>query len=185
MEKLIFHPGETLVLNFTIPFSIEDVKAVSLSFRDRYSLVFEAVANAFNSEDEETEITDEHGDVIGIETKYKTRIGYTLNQEESLQFHENSNYKLQLNVYSGNGSRIASKEVPVQTLEQQMIDPEFVNEQSFAAKKTNPETNIKQITEYDDLLNKPTINGTVLSGNRVLPENPISHYDIDEIFLYS
>ena len=53
MQKLKFHPGETLVLNFTIPFSVEDIKVVRISFRGRNSLSFEADAVGFKSMDYE------------------------------------------------------------------------------------------------------------------------------------
>ena len=43
MSVIRFHPGETLVLNFVIPFSIYDVKAVAVSFRDANSVVFESL----------------------------------------------------------------------------------------------------------------------------------------------
>jgi hypothetical protein len=36
--------------------------------------------------------------------------------------------------------------------------------------------------DYDHLLNRPQINGVVLTGNRALPESPITNEEIDALF---
>ena len=161
------------MLNFVIPFSTYDIQAVSLSFRNGNSLVFEAMANGFK---DESYVDEETG-----KKRYRTRIGYTINQEESLTFNENSNYKLQLNVFGPNGSRIASREIPVVTLEQQISTPNFVNENSYLAKQVQP-NGMTSAASYNLLLDRPSINGVVLTGDRTLPEFPITDYEIASIF---
>lgn len=174
MAKLEFHPGETLVLNAVLPFSTYDVKAAVLSFRDDDGVVFEATATGFVSEDSTDEETGE--------TIYKTRAGYTMNQSETTLFKEKANYKLQINVYGHNGSRIASREIDVKTLEQQLPTPDyFENQPVYTSGSTSEQVNV--ITSYKDLTNKPTINGVVFEGDWVLPNTSITHNDIDNIFL--
>ena len=172
MYHLKFHPGETLVLNFNVPFSIKDVKAAKISFRGRDSLAFEATAIGFKSLDS----VDEHGKTI-----YKTRIGYTMTQAESLQFEEKADYSLQLNVYGPNGSRITSKEMNVRTLSQQLPEPGYTVEHNIETKGSGKPS--KGVTDYNELENKPQINEITLQGNRTLPEKPITVNEIDRILL--
>lgn len=170
LQRLKFHPGETLVLNFTLPFSVYDIKAVSISFRGRDSLAFESTAIGFKSMDYE-----ENG-----KTVFKTRVGFTMNQAESLQFEEYAKYKMQLNVYGPNGSRIASKEIDVETLGQQIPDPGYSIENSFYGAGMTKETG-NGATDYNKLKNKPQVNEVDLVGNRQLPENPITENEISRI----
>lgn len=168
LQRLKFHPGETLVLNFTLPFDILDVKAVNISFRGRDSLAFEATAVGFKSMNY----------VEDGKTIHRTRIGYTMNQTETLQFEENAKYKMQLNVYGPNGSRITSKEINVETLEQQLMEPGFSTQSFFYG---NGSTTGKGTMDYNKLINKPQVNEVELKGNRTLPEQPITQTEILEI----
>lgn len=168
MVKMTFHPGETLVLNFRVPFSIYDVDAVVLSFRGKKGVVFETIATSFKEEEE-----------------YITRVGYTLTQSETLQFEEFTDYKMQLNVYGPNSSRIATKEIDVRTESQHMIEPgvsniispvDIINSSSGSSSST-----ITEIVSYNDLIDKPLINNKILAGNRNLPDTAISNELIDQI----
>ena len=174
IAKLEFHPGETLVLNTVLPFSVYDVKAAVLSFRDDDGVVFEATATGFVSEDYTDEETGE--------TIYKTRAGYTMNQSETVLFKEKANYSLQINVYGYNGSRIASREISVRTLEQQLPMPDYFETQPVYTNGSIAEQ-AGVITSYNDLTDKPKINGVVFEGDWVLPNTSITHNDIDNIFI--
>ena len=110
--KLRFHPGETFVVNFVIPFEKYDVKAVLLSFRNQDRIVYEAMSTSI------VPAKDSEGNVI----PGKVRVGYLFSQAESLMFEENMDYTMQLNVYGFNSSRITSKEMYAQTLSQQIWD---------------------------------------------------------------
>ena len=169
LQRLKFHPGETLVLNFTLPFDVLDVKAVNISFRGRDSLAFEATAVGFKN----MNYQDDQGNTV-----HRTRVGYTMNQAETLQFEENAKYKMQLNVYGPNGSRITSKEISVETLEQQLMEPGFSTQSFFYG---NGSTTGKGTMDYNKLINKPQVNEVELKGNRTLPEHPISQADILDI----
>lgn len=185
MYKFSFHPGETIVLNFTIPFDIIDVAAVVISFRGKDRVAFEALATAF-TEENEYETDSEGNDILNdqgekIVKEYRTRVGYTLTQAESLQFDEYSCYKLQLNVYGPNGSRITSKEIDVKTEAQHLIDAgygaaavAYGNGYGFISQNSS-------VVSYKDLADKPQINSVELDGNRVLPEHRITQEQIDNI----
>lgn len=138
------------MFDLTIPFAKEDLEAVEVSFRNNNAVVFEVEITSFQAK----------GD--------KTRIGFTMTQEESLLFNENDIYRMQLNVYGANGSRSASKEYDVCTLSQQI-----------------PEPRRSQVTtssmDYNALANKPQINSVELAGNRALPETAITSQQIEDI----
>lgn len=150
MRRCTFHPEDTVVFDLVIPFAKDDVDEVKVSFRDRNAVVFEVSITSFQAK----------GD--------KTRLGFTFTQEESLQFNENDFYKMQLNVYSGNGSRSASKEYDVITLSQQIPEPR----RSDAT---------EGVIDYNDLTNKPRINNVELVNNRALPEIAITSERLEEI----
>ena len=177
VQRISFHPGETVVLNFMLPFSIYDVKAVVMSFRNRDRVAFEAIATSFKSED----TTDpETGRVI-----YKTRVGFSITQAESLQFDENYKYMMQLNVFGPNSSRIASNEIPVYTGAQQIWEPgfgggAFYNYNDNYGKPSEEESDENAIS-YNDLVDRPKINSVTLEGNRILPEESLSVEQIDEV----
>ena len=168
LQRLRFHPGETLVLNFTLPFDVLDVKAVNISFRGKDSIAFEATAIGFKNMNYE-----EDGKTI-----HRTRVGYKMTKAETLQFEEKSQYKMQLNVYGPNGSRITSKEIDVETLEQQLNEPGFSTQSYFYG---NGSTSDKSTMDYNKLINKPQVNEVELKGDRTLPEQPITKTEILDI----
>lgn len=168
-ERFSFHPGETLVLNFVIPFSLYDVKAVVISFRNQNSVAFEAMATSFKQEGDD---------------EFKTRVGFTLTQAESLQFEENSTYTMQLNVFGPNSSRIVSDEMKVTTGSQQLVEPGFGGDGTHVYHENYghaSETYEGEIISYNDLADRPKINDVTLEGNRVLPEDSITIEQIEEI----
>ena len=152
MPAYTFHPGETLVLNFVIPFGEYDVQAVALTFRDviNKNVVFETLATGKKYVDED-----------------HVRVGFTLTQEESLLFREYAEYTMQLNVYGGpkSGSRETSKEILVKTLSQHLITPDF---SSIAAPDITPKESTSTVSDganYESLSHLPTVNGYILVGN--------------------
>lgn len=155
MKLLRFHPGETVVLNFLIPFSKYDVDAVALSFRDKDHVVLECLTTSFVEEGE------------------KLRLGYSLTQAETLQFKEFTNYMMQLNVYGPNSSRITSKEMWVKTDSQQLTTAGYGTDSI----KYNSSYNTDM--DYNKLANRPSINDKTLKGNRNLAEGVISNSQID------
>lgn len=155
MMTLRFHPGETIVVNFLIPFSKYDVDAVVLSFRDKDHVVLECLTTSFVEEGE------------------KLRIGYSLTQAETLQFKEYSEYKMQLNVYSPNSSRITSNEMDVKTESQHLTTAGYGTDSI----KYNSSYNTDM--DYNKLANRPSINSKTLKGNRNLAEGIISNSQID------
>jgi len=171
MHVLRFHPGETLVLNFVLPFSPYDVQAVALSFRNGNGVAFETVATSC--------VPEPAGTNIKVATK--CRVGYTITQAESLQFNEYDYYKAQLNVYGPNGSRIASDEIRVETGAQQLIDPSYMSISVPQVSQGGTITDATKQISYNDLINKPSINDVILYGNRNLPEDRITNDIIDEI----
>lgn len=190
MARLTFHPGDTVLLQFRLPFSIQDVKAVVISFRGNDRVAFEALATAFSSEDEYE--MDEEGNYVldedgeQIVSQYRTRVGYTLTQAESLMFDENSSYLLQLNVFGPNSSRIASKEVVVKTMAQHLIGVGYGSNaidynESANNKSSSEESEDGSHISYNDLLDRPKINSVTLEGNRLLPESRITDDEIDEL----
>lgn len=171
MHVLRFHPGDTLVLNFVLPFSPYDVQAVALSFRNGNRVAFETVATTCVPEPQGVDIT----------TATKCRVGYTISQAESLQFDEYEIYQAQLNVYGPNGSRIASDEIRVETGAQQLTDPSYLSVSVPQAIQTNATVDETSRISYNDLINKPSINDIILNGNRNLPETRITNDIIDQI----
>ena len=172
MKRFSFHPGETVVLNFIIPFNILDVKAVILSFRNNDRVAFEAVATSFRAEEDENSGTS------------KTRVGFTMTQAESLQFEENNIYYMQLNVFGPNSSRMTSKEIKVTTGAQQIKEPGFGGGAYYPYKDNYGEASEESesnILSYNDLVDRPKINSVTLEGNRILPEETISIQQIDEV----
>ena len=169
MKLFKFHPGETIVLNFILPFGKYDAMGVVLSFRDRNAVVFEAMAASFTEEDDG-----------------RIRAGFMLTQAESLLFEENHEYKMQLNVYGFNSSRSVSDEILVQTLSQQLKDPGFggdtalYNTYGMINGSGSGNYGGEQL-DYNNLIHKPQINERTLVGNRNLPETSITNEQIDEI----
>lgn len=167
MRAIRFHPGETKVLQFLIPFQLMDVVAVVITCRNQRHTAFEAAATSFK-EETITEIKD--GSEV---TQTKLRIGYTMSQAESLRFEENAIYKLQLNVFGPNGSRATSKEYDVVTLAQHV--PESSIEELPLSEISH------NVVDYTKLDNLPSINMETLIQNRNLPEHVITDSDIDNL----
>ena len=128
----MFHPGETLVHEFIIPFICDVVEKVLVTYKqnDRLILIKEITSFVPYIPDEEEEhdpieeapITnnaidqlfyDEIVEPLPGETKDRTKIVCGLSEEESLMFDDFDRVKVQINVYCYNGSRATSDEFPL------------------------------------------------------------------------
>ena len=92
----MFHPGETVIHKFTIPFNKNETNNVLVTYKQNESII---LMKTIASED----ITS-----IAVNSSSFT---VELSQQESLLFDENKPFTMQLNVILGDGSRAASKEV--------------------------------------------------------------------------
>ena len=91
----MFFAGETITHVFIIPFSMNEIDHVVLSYKQNGAIMFEkTVTSGFEKDSENS-----------------TRISYPLSQNESLLFEDDSPFTIQCNVYTVFGSRHTSYEV--------------------------------------------------------------------------
>ena len=91
----MFFPGETITHVFYIPFNMNEVSHVVLSYKQNGAIMFEkTVTSGFEADSSTT-----------------TKISYPLTQNESLLFEDNSPFTIQCNVYTINGTRHTSYEM--------------------------------------------------------------------------
>lgn len=129
----MFHPGETLIHEFIIPFIYDTIEKVLVTYKqnDRLILIKEITSFApYIPEDEEAHdnpretvpianrdidylFYDETVSPLPGETNDLTMLICQLSQEDSLLFDNFDRVKIQLNVYCYNGSRAVSDEFPV------------------------------------------------------------------------
>ena len=96
----MFNPGETVIHRFTVPFVKEELTKVIVTYKNRDDVFFEkTITSGFQDGENEDET------IFDVE----------LSQSESLLFREYYPYKIQLNVYTRFGSRLASAEIPGKT----------------------------------------------------------------------
>ena len=92
----MFNPGETIIHQFTIPFVAAEMTKVIVSYKQGDDIVFEkTVTSGFEA----------------IDDNSKTKFDVILSQQESLMFHELTNYTVQVNVLTMYGTRASSKEI--------------------------------------------------------------------------
>ena len=96
----MFHPGETVINNFVIPFEKADISQIIVTYKQFDDIVLER-----------TITSADRFAFIDYSDPAKTKFRIQLSQEESLLFNENTDYKIQLNVYTEGGSRHASCEI--------------------------------------------------------------------------
>lgn len=96
----MFNPGESAVHSFTIPFVKEELKKVIVTYKNKDDVFLtKTITSGFK--DGETEL--------------ETVFDIALSQAESLLFKENIKYKIQINVFTYLGSRMASAEIESKT----------------------------------------------------------------------
>lgn len=91
----MFIPGETVRHQFIIPFAYDEIDHVVISYRQKDNIILEKT------------ITSDFDELTGDTTS----IAYDLSQQESLLFTDDNSFTIQLNVYTINGSRHASREM--------------------------------------------------------------------------
>lgn len=98
----MFIPGETVGFEFFIPFACEEISEVLVTFRQNNKVILTV---PITSEDKFERVSE-----------VETRIVVTLSQKESLLFENNSEFKIQLNIFTKRGgSRAASTEMTAKT----------------------------------------------------------------------
>lgn len=100
----MFCPGETVVHQFNIPFAVNDISKVIVTYKQRDHIV--------------KIIPVDSGFTQG-ESEYETAFSVTLSQNDTLLFEERCPYKAQLNVLTVSGTRSASDEMWDETGPQQ------------------------------------------------------------------
>lgn len=88
----MFFPGETITHQFIIPFQKSEIAKVILTYEQNDQVVLEeTITSGF----EEIELQ-------------KTKFDFVFSQPESLAFQDDSDYSIQLNVYTKGGTRHVS-----------------------------------------------------------------------------
>ena len=91
----MFFPGETITHNFIVPFAKGEISKVIVTYKQNDQIVLEeTVSSGFEDEDNQ-----------------QTSFDIVFTQSKSLAFHDNSDYTVQLNVYTKGGTRHASHEL--------------------------------------------------------------------------
>ena len=132
----MFHPGETIVHQFIVPFFSNTIKEVIVTYKQNDRLVLTKKVTFFqpyNSKEEERQLTGAPSSSSTEETEEEepeeSLLYVLLSQKESLLFANNQNIKVQLNVLFNSGTRVACDELPISSGIQQYKEV-MLNEQS-------------------------------------------------------
>ena len=91
----MFFPGETITHTFVIPFGVNEIREVVISYKQNGSIMLEkTVTSGFIS------------DGTGV-----SKVELVLSQSDSLLFDDNADFTIQINVYTVGGTRHASHEL--------------------------------------------------------------------------
>ena len=96
----MFHPGETVVHSFIIPFVKAVIDQIIVSYKQNDYVILE---RKITSDDEDA--------FVAYDDPAKTKFRIQLTQNESLLFDDKADFTIQLNVYTEGGSRHASAEL--------------------------------------------------------------------------
>lgn len=91
----MFFPGETITHRFVIPFAINEIDHVILSYKQNEAIIFEKT------------ITSDFVE----ESQHITSFSFTFTQTEGLLFSDNASFTIQCNVYTKSGTRHTSYEM--------------------------------------------------------------------------
>ena len=98
----MFHPGETVMHTFVIPFNHNEINKVIITYKQNDYIILER---------ELTSGFDEYADPeTGQFDPTRTKITVELSQEESLMFRDKTEFYIQINVMTGH-SRHASCQI--------------------------------------------------------------------------
>ena len=91
----MFFPGETVTNRFIIPFAQDEVGKVVVTYKQNDQIILEkTITSGFTNEENQ-----------------KCSFDYVFSQPESLAFQDNSDFSIQLNVYTKSGTRHTSYEM--------------------------------------------------------------------------
>lgn len=92
----MFFPGETVTFIFYIPFSVDRIEYVIISYKQNGAIILEkTVTSEFEA----------------VSETNQTKVYVTLEQRDSLLFEDNSPFTMQCNVYTKGGTRHTSWEM--------------------------------------------------------------------------
>lgn len=104
----MFHPGETVVHSFIIPFVTSTISQIIVSYRQNDHIILERIITSAMLN---LNLQGGGGALQNFEDPAMTKFKIELTQEESLLFNDNEKFYIQLNVYTEAGSRHASCEI--------------------------------------------------------------------------
>lgn len=91
----MFFPGETISHKFVVPFNHNEIAKMVITYKQNdHILIEKTITSGFKEEE-----------------LYVTSVEYQFNQGESLIFEDNSDFTMQINVYTVSGSRHTSHEM--------------------------------------------------------------------------
>ena len=112
----VFHPGETVVHSFVIPFPKSLIQQVIISYRQSDDIVFERPITRGTDEFDSHVVVYEYEDSQGQHTdENKSRVWFQFTQIQSVLFKDVWDLHIQLNVITVNHSRHTSKEIRTYT----------------------------------------------------------------------
>lgn len=97
MVNHVLYPASTPTHTFTIPFASSNIEKVLVSYKQRGSVVLAKEVTTFTNTENENEC------VLAIE----------LTQEETLQFVNNTDINVQLNVFTTDDKRLTSDPIQI------------------------------------------------------------------------
>ena len=89
-------PGETALHSFAVPFNLESISKIIVTYKQNDHIVFEKT------------ITSASTDVIFSEENNTTSFSFRLTQQQSLLFEDDNDYSIQINVLSNSNVRAVS-----------------------------------------------------------------------------
>lgn len=124
----MFHPGDTVRMNFIVPFSRQDIGSAIVSYKQRGHIVLEKTATSEAIYDE-TEPNEEPVD------SGTSQLTVDLSERETLLFADKTSFSIQINIFSDVSGRVASEPIYVEVGEQyyRKTMSETINEQTEEA----------------------------------------------------
>lgn len=98
----MFFPGETITHRFIIPFHVNEIDHVIISYMQNEAIILEKRITSGDTDHMYDVTTGENS------SNYITCIEYQLSQGEALLFNDEMDFTMQINVYSMGGTRHTS-----------------------------------------------------------------------------
>lgn len=106
----MFFPGETVNHTFIVPFDITEIGRAIISYKQNGHIIVEKEATSSSVDNENSETSS-------------CNLIVSLTEKESLLFEDNSEYSIQINIFSPVNGRITSKPIYDCTGEQYLRQP--------------------------------------------------------------